>query len=223
MSVETGDRGRAPSDAAPRQWQIPVYVFTEGVAGLSPALGLAARAVGNARLARATEAVAALLGPVLASYTGVLVADTAVPVWHEGRRELPFVFAGSGAASAGATALLLVPPGEARPARRLLLFGAALEGVGMQVMQRRLGFVGEPYRQGRAGRLARLAQGLTTTGATVTGFLGRRRAAAAVGGALVLAGELSLRWAIFEAGFQSARDPRYTVAPQRARVDERSR
>ena len=36
----------------------------------------------------------ALLGPALATYTAVLLADTAVPAWHEARRELPFVFAG---------------------------------------------------------------------------------------------------------------------------------
>ena len=36
----------------------------------------------------AAEVVAALSGPPLATYTGVLVADTAVPVWHEGRHEL---------------------------------------------------------------------------------------------------------------------------------------
>jgi Polysulfide reductase len=188
-------------------------------AGSASAVAVGCNALGRLpRLGLVAEGVSALLGPLLASYTGVLVADTAVPVWHEGRRELPFVFAGSAAASAGAAALVLVPPAEAGPARRLLLAGAVLEGAGMQVMQRRLGFVGEPYRRGTAGRLARLAKGLTSVGALVTVAAGRRRPAAAVGGALVLAGELSLRWAIFKAGFQSARDPRYTVAPQKARV-----
>ena len=52
------------------------------------------------RLGRAAEAVAGLLGPALATYTGTLVADTAVPVWHEAGRELPFVFAGSAAGRA---------------------------------------------------------------------------------------------------------------------------
>jgi hypothetical protein len=41
------------------------------------------------------------------------------------------------------------------------------------------------------------------------------------GGSLVLAGELALRWSIFRAGFQSARDPKYTVAPQKARKAQR--
>jgi hypothetical protein len=42
-----------------------------------------------------------------------------------------------------------------------------------------------------------------------------------VGGALVAAGELALRWSIYKAGFQSARDPRYTVIPQKERLANR--
>ncbi len=38
-----------------------------------------------------------------------------------------------------------------------------------------------------------------------------------------LAGAAYERWAIFRARFQSARDPKYTVVPQRRRVDERRR
>ena len=37
------------------------------------------------------------------------------------------------------------------------------------------------------------------------------------GSALVLGGEVLLRWAVFRAGFASARDPRYTVIPQKER------
>jgi hypothetical protein len=40
--------------------------------------------------------------------------------------------------------------------------------------------------------------------------------------ALGLAGEVALRWSVFKAGFQSARDPRYTVEPQRGRVSQAS-
>jgi len=41
------------------------------------------------------------------------------------------------------------------------------------------------------------------------------------GSALVLGGELALRWSVFKAGFQSARDPRYVVVPQRERLSQR--
>jgi hypothetical protein len=165
---------------------------------------------------------AGLLGPALATYTGTLVADTAVPVWHEAGRELPFVFAGSAAASAGAAAVLLAPPGDAGPARRLVLAGALLELGAAQAMERRLGELGEPYHQGPAGRLARLAKACTAAGAGLVAAGGRRRrGVAAAGAALVLAGSACERWAVYKAGFQSARDPKYIVGPQRARMAAR--
>ena len=50
----------------------------------------------------AAQGVAGLLGPAVATYAAVLVSDTAVPVWHEARREPPFVFASGATACAGA-------------------------------------------------------------------------------------------------------------------------
>jgi hypothetical protein len=165
------------------------------------------------------EVVAAAAGPVLATYTGVLVSDTAVPVWHEGRRELPWIFGASAAASAGAATSMLLHPEDAGPARRLAVGGVAVEGALMQLMERRLGETGEVYRRGAAGKLAWAARGLAVGGAALLAKRGRRsRGAAVVGGALVCAGELCLRWSVYKAGFQSARDPRYTVKPQRERA-----
>jgi Polysulphide reductase, NrfD len=175
------------------------------------------------RLGRVAEVAAGLLGPALATYTGALFADTAVPVWHEAGRELPFVFAGSAAASAGAAAVLLTPPADAGPARRLVLSGALLELGAGQAMERRLGELGEPYQQGPAGRLARLAKACTAAGAGLVAVGGRRRRGlAAAGAALVLAGSACERWAVYKAGFQSARDPKYVVGPQRARLAART-
>jgi hypothetical protein len=173
------------------------------------------------RLGRAAEVAAGLLGPAMATYTGVLVADTALPAWHEAGRELPFVFAGSAAASAGAAAVLSTPAADAGPARRLVVAGALLELGAAQAMERRLGELGEPYRQGPAGRLARAAKACTATGAGLVAAAGRRRSLAAAGAALVLAGSACERWAVYKAGFQSAADPKYVVGPQRARLAAR--
>jgi formate-dependent nitrite reductase membrane component NrfD len=168
------------------------------------------------------EGVAALAGPLLATYTGVLVADTAIPVWHEGRRELPWIFGASAAASAGAAACMAVHPSEAGPARRLAIAGVLAEGAFMQTMEHRIGMVGEVYKQGAAGRYARAAKGLATSGAAILATKGRKsRGAAIAGGALICAGEICLRWSVYKAGFQSARDPKYTVEPQRQRIAER--
>jgi formate-dependent nitrite reductase membrane component NrfD len=170
----------------------------------------------------AAEAVSTLAGPLLATYTGVLVADTAVPVWHDARQELPWIFGASSAASAGAAACLFLDPDEAGPARRLAVAGVLAEGALMQTMELRLGSVGEVYRQGAAGRFSWTAKGLATAGAALLATKGRRsRGAAVLGGALVCAGEVCLRWAVFKAGFQSARDPKYVVESQRKRVQER--
>jgi hypothetical protein len=89
-------------------------------------------------------------------------------------------------------------------------------------MEHRLGFVGEVYKQGEAGRFGRLAKACAAAGAGLLAWQGKRsRTAAVAGGGLVLAGELALRWSVFKAGFQSARDPRYTVIPQRQRKEAR--
>jgi formate-dependent nitrite reductase membrane component NrfD len=167
----------------------------------------------------AAHAVAAVLGPAQCTYTAALVADTAIPVWHDARRELPFVFAASSAATAGAAAATLVPPEDAGPARRLAVWGSAARLAASVVMQVRLGMVGEVYRREAAGRFSALATACTAAGAGLLATRGSKsRAAAALGGAFVLGGELASRWAIFRAGFQSARDPKYTVVPQRERL-----
>jgi formate-dependent nitrite reductase membrane component NrfD len=168
----------------------------------------------------AAELVSALAGPALATYTGTLVANTAVPVWHEGRHELPWIFGASAAASAGALASMFVHPSEAAPARRVAVAGVIAEGVLMQAMELRLGKVGEVYHQGESGKLSWAAKGLAAAGAALLARPGREsRDAAVAGGALVCAGELCLRWAVFKAGIQSARDPKYVVESQRERIE----
>jgi formate-dependent nitrite reductase membrane component NrfD len=175
------------------------------------------------RVSDAARAVAAGSGAPLAVYTGTLFADTAIPVWHEARHELPFLFGSSAAASAGAAATIAVPPAEAAPARRLAIGGALVENALMVAMVKRLGMLGEPYKQDEAGRYAKLAKACTLGGAGLLALAGRQsRFASIAGGALVLGGEAALRWAVFKAGFQSARDPKYTVIPQRRRLEGRS-
>jgi formate-dependent nitrite reductase membrane component NrfD len=159
---------------------------------------------------------AGLVGPAVAAYTGVLISDTAVPTWHAGYRELPFVFVGSAASAAGGLGMIGAPLAEAGPARRTAMLGAALEVVVVKRMERRMGMVAEPLRTGTAGQLMHAAEILTVTGAVVGGVLGRRsRTAAVLGGLASLAGSACTRFGIFHAGVASARDPRYTVVPQR--------
>jgi formate-dependent nitrite reductase membrane component NrfD len=196
-----------------------------GVAELMPArlrgtpLG---RLVGA--LARPANLAAAAIAPALASYTAVLLSQTAVPAWHEAHEELPFVFTGSAAASAAGLGLIAAPVAEAGPARRLAGAGALVELVAGARMEHRLGLVGEPYRTGKAGRYIRAAQLLTAAGGLGATVLGRRsRLAAAASGAALVAGALCERLGVLHAGIQSTEDPKYVVEPQRRQIAERER
>jgi hypothetical protein len=196
-----------------------VLVVSGGASSTAAALEL----LGRWRpLKLAAELVAAAAGPLLATYTATLVSDTAVPVWHAGRHELPFVFGFSAGASAGAACTLVLDPRDAGPARRLAVGGVIAENLAMGAMEARLGFVGEPYHQGEAGRFNWAAKAMTLGGAALLARSRRSRAKAIVGSALVLGGEMAIRWSVFKAGFQSARDPRYTVVPQKERKAQRS-
>src|SRR6185295_14944384 len=132
--------------------------------GTSVAAATASELTGVARRAgRVAEAVAAVLAPLMATYTAVLVADTAIPAWHDARHQLPFVFAAGAAASSGALATVLVP-GVHAP-RRLAVGGAVVELVAAEVLQRRLGDIGDAYDRGRARRAKQISQASTTAGA----------------------------------------------------------
>jgi hypothetical protein len=171
------------------------------------------------RLGRLAGGGAAALGPPLATYTAALVANTAVPAWHEAHRELPFVFGGSGAQAAGGLAMLLVPVDQAGPARRMALAGAAIEIVAAESIVLRRGLVAEPYRTGAPGRLMRIARNFTVVASAATVVAGRRsRVLSAVAGATYVAASVTTRFGVFEAGLASARDPKYIVVPQRERL-----
>lgn len=178
--------------------QSPMSVGTWILTAFAPAAGLGALGWRPARRA------AAVAGPFISTYTAVLIATTAIPVWHDARLVLPFVFAGSSMASAGAA--VGVP--------RYALLGASVELAATTVMARRLGeLVGRPYHEGTSGTLARLAKGATVAGAALT-LAGRGR----LGAPALLAGSLALRFSIIHAGRASARDPEATLGPQRERV-----
>jgi hypothetical protein len=135
---------------------------------------------------------------------------------------MPFVFVGSAAASAGGLGMLAAPVHEAGPARRAGFAGALLEVAATRRMRQRLGPIGEPMRQGTAGRLLRAGEMLSAAGGLLGLALGRRsRTVAALSGAALLAGSACTRFGIFQAGVASAEDPKYTVQPQRDRLDGR--
>lgn len=205
-------------------WLLTLYGPAAGVAGVAELSGLlprpGRRLVGV--LARPAGLGAAGLAPAVASYTAVLLSDTATPAWHEAHRELPFVFVGSAAAAAGGLGMLGAPTDQAGPARRIAVLGAVGELVAEQRMKSSMGLAAETLHEGAAGQLMRASRALTIAGALGAALFGRRsRPVAAVSGAALMAGSAFNRFAVFEAGQASARDPKYTVVPQRERLEER--
>jgi formate-dependent nitrite reductase membrane component NrfD len=173
------------------------------------------------RLGRAAGLGAAALGGPLATYTAALISNTAVPAWHEAYREMPFLFAGSAAAAAGGGALALAPLDESGPARKVAVAGTAVELVAHQLLHQRLGMIAEPYGQGRPGTMLKAARVLEGVGA-VGAVVGRRsRALSVLSGAALVAGSVLTRFGIFQGGVASAKDPKYTVVPQRERGSAR--
>jgi len=204
----------------------PMSVGSWLLAGYGPAAGGAAVCALTGWLPAAGAAAtvsAAALGTGVATYTAALLADTAVPAWHDGYRELPYLFAGSAASAAGGFGMLAVGPPHARQAIRFAVLGAAAELTAKSLLLRRLGTVAaEPYKQGRPGRLMETAEVLTAAGLAGAVLAGRNRAAAALSGSALLAASALTRFGIFEAGRASARDPKYTVQPQRERLRSRA-
>ena len=201
-------------------WLLAGYGPVAGAAALSEVTGILPKAGTAATLG------AGLLGPAIATYTAALICDTAVPAWHAGYREMPYVFAGSAASAAGGLGLLATHPADAEPARNLAVFGAAVELIAKRQLIRRLArpegpgvSLAAPYETGTTGAILRLAEFLTA-GALAGAVLGRRsRAVSALTGASLVAASAMTRFGIFEAGMASARDPKYTIVPQRRRLE----
>ncbi|WP_298795365.1 NrfD/PsrC family molybdoenzyme membrane anchor subunit [Pseudonocardia sp. 73-21] len=199
-------------------WILSPFGTLAGIAAASELTGLLP---GIGRLAGVG---AGLVGPAMTTYTAVLLANTAVPAWHEGYQELPFLFAGSAMAAGGGFGLLAT--GDVTPARRVAVAGAALELTATAVLERRIGFARKAYTTGRPGMLLKVARAATVAGAAAAvagGVLGGRRGrlAGIAAGVLLNAGSAATRFGVFDAGMVSAKDPAYTVVPQRERMAAR--
>jgi len=210
----------------------PMSVGTWLLTGYAPLAGLAAAAelrhllphrlswaaqlLGG--LARPAGLGAAVVAPAVASYTAVLLSDTATPTWHDAHRHLPFVFVGSASAASGGLGMIVAPLSQSQPARRLAVGGALLELAVEHKMERAMGLSAEPLHQGRPGQLMRASKTLTAAGAVGAAVSGRSRLLSAVSGAALIIGSACTRFGVFEAGQESARDPKYVVVPQRERI-----
>ncbi|MGY1802963.1 NrfD/PsrC family molybdoenzyme membrane anchor subunit [Blastococcus sp. SYSU D00922] len=170
------------------------------------------------RLKRFGGVVAAIFGGPLATYTGVLLANTAVPTWHAFHKELPYVFGGSAMAAGGGICMAFTPVDEAGPARKMAAAGAAVKLVVGYRMENDPGILAEPFHEGRSGKLMQASTRLTAVGLGLTLLTGRRRWGAVASGAVLAVGSLLTRFGVFKAGIASTKDPKYVVVPQRERL-----
>ncbi|GAC1517323.1 MAG: polysulfide reductase NrfD [Acidimicrobiales bacterium] len=198
-------------------WILALYAPAAGVAALTDAFGVLP---GIRTLATWS---AALTAPLVASYTAVLLADTAVPAWHDARSSLPAVFVSSASAAAAGAALVASALAGSDPplaVRRLAIGASCVESAAAVAMEHGLHpAVRSAYKTGRPRALGMAAKTLALAGAAVIATAGRRRRwSAAIGGLMIAAGSACERFAVTEAGKASARDPRATIGPQRERA-----
>lgn len=172
------------------------------------------------KLGTGASVAAGVMGLPLAGYTAVLLSNTAVPVWQRTRRTLPFLFMASGMASA-ASLLQLLPEQserERRVLRRFGVLGKVGELAAEVAVERELSRAEElsrPLKQGRAGALWKAARLCTAASLALDLLPGRQRWKQVASGLLGTAGALATRYAIYDAGKVSTKDPHATFVPQR--------
>ncbi len=165
---------------------------------------------------------AAAFAPPLAAYTAVLLADTANPTWNAAHRDLPFVFVSSASLAAAGLAMVTTPVSQTGPARAMAVLGVIGDITAMKYMESRMDPVTvEPLHHGHPGAMLRWSERLAVAGGVGALLLGGNRAAAAASGLALMAASALTRFGIFEGGIESAKDPRYTVEPQRRRLEAR--
>ncbi|HXT74253.1 MAG TPA: NrfD/PsrC family molybdoenzyme membrane anchor subunit [Candidatus Angelobacter sp.] len=164
-------------------------------------------------ISNAAGMLAALSGMVLATYTGVLIGATAIPVWSESVATLPIHFAASGL---GAAASILELCGhDTSRSLNILGIGSALceTAIGARIETSQTPAL-KPLKSGRTGMLTRLggllSGPLPLALRLIAAFSTRERSrklrrAAAVS---TIAGSLLTREAWIKAGAVSANDPR---------------
>jgi formate-dependent nitrite reductase membrane component NrfD len=196
-----------------------------GFSGLTTG-AVAADLLGRERTARIAGGANAVLGGYLGSYTGVLLASTAVPLWARSRLFLGPIFVATAAATgAAACRLVLVatglPPGHpTREALGRVETGAmAAELILSQVNDARLDRLAHALEVGTPGRWFSAAKWLVRAGLTLR--FARRRSGAwthHVASVCYLGAGLCFRYAWVGAGKTSARDDEAVARMARGRA-----
>lgn len=163
----------------------------------------------------AADVSSVISGGVLASYTGVLLGATAVPVWNKNVAILPIHFAASGM---GTAASILELRGNQSPALNALSMASAIAetAVGASIEMRKDRAL-TPLKKGKSGWLTRiggLLSGPLPLALRILSYLAsdrRKTTLRKAAAASAIAGSVITRFAWTEAGKASASDPRISL------------
>jgi hypothetical protein len=199
------------------QSPMSVGAWTLSIFGTATSGAVIAEMLGLKRIGDAAAFVAALSGLCMATYTGVLLGATAIPVWAKHSRTLPIHFGASALASA--TALLTLRGHDDQALNVLALAAAAFETyTGIEIESDRT-LDSEPLRHGGSGITTRIGgffSGPLPLALRLLGISSKRARRAAAASALL--GSLITRVAWIEAGKASATDPRPVLRPAQAKA-----
>jgi len=164
--------------------------------------------------------LAGIFGAGLATYTGVLVSNTAVPLWQASRKVLPILFGTSAMSSLGAVFELTVENAEERRLTKIFgTVGQTAELTAAVVMERQAAVVprvARPLRHGVGALLWRGAMLLTGAGLVLGVLPHRTRNRRIAAGLISSLGSMLMRSSIEHMGNASARDARASFHQQRA-------
>ena len=183
-------------------WLVAVFCTAE----FGSVIGHVTGTVAGSAVGRLCDLVAALAGLLLATYPGVLMGATAIPVWNRFARVLPWHFAAS---SLGAAASILELVGHRLPALNVLGLTAAAGVTALAVMTDfRRDEVSKPLVSGRSGTMSLLGDAFSGPLPLILRLAASIWPAARLfAAALAVAGSLLTRYAWVAAGRQSAQDP----------------
>ena len=181
---------------------VPTVVVAEVLSGQRGILGFASRVFGLA---------SGMFGMGLATYTGVLVSNSAIPVWSESRTVLPILFGASAVTSAAAAFDVINADHNHRSIEAFGTVGKISELAVAQLLERRLlevPRVAIPLHKGKSGFLWKAATALTAGSMAVRLLPIQKRRKRVLSGVLASLGSICLRFGIHEAGALSAQDSR---------------
>jgi formate-dependent nitrite reductase membrane component NrfD len=196
------------------------WILTGTSGGAMAALLLQGRDTPLQAIGEAAGYFAGLMGLALATYTGVLVSNTAVPVWQASRRVLPILFAASAMTSVGSFFELVDQ--DSHESNITKVFGTIGEvaeltaSIVTEYQASSVSRVGRPFRRGVSGVMWRTAAILTASSVVISMVGKETRPKKLASGVLGTLGSLLMRFAVEQAGKASTRDARASFHSQRA-------